>query len=145
LLEEPDFKALPCLLERGTKLDFAYIDEWHTFDYTLLDFFYIDKMLRTGGVVAFNDCGWLAVDRVLRFVQSHRKYADMDAGLEPPLLARWKNPALSPGEDLSHTPTGISKRRKFGSRDGIFTRLSSPCSGHIVLAVSDDWCIPLDW
>ena len=41
LIEEPDYTALPRLLQDGLKLDFAYIDGWHTFDYTLLDFWYI--------------------------------------------------------------------------------------------------------
>src|SRR5256885_7845230 len=56
-----DYFALPKLLESGLKIDFAYIDGWHTFDYALLDFFYVDKMLRPGGVVGFNDCGYRAV------------------------------------------------------------------------------------
>ncbi len=81
LMEAKDYIALPQLLERGDKFDFAYIDGWHTFDYTLLDFFYIDKMLNVGGVVAFNDCGWKAVHRVLRFVSTHRKYKEIDVGL----------------------------------------------------------------
>lgn len=110
LIEEPDFKALPYLLERGTTLDFAYIDGWHTFDYTLLDFFYIDKMLRPAGVVAFNDCGCLAVDRVIRFVQSHRKYTEIDAGLGASGLAKWKNRLRSAlGGPLSHTDRYFEK------------------------------------
>jgi len=41
--EDFDFKVLPRLLESGKKIDFAYIDGWHTFDYTLLDWCYIDR------------------------------------------------------------------------------------------------------
>jgi predicted O-methyltransferase YrrM len=89
VMEQPDFSALPILLDQGTQLEFAYVDGWHTFDYTLLDFFYIDKMLRVGGVVAFNDCGWLGVDRVLRFVQLNRKYVELSCGLSP--ANRWKH------------------------------------------------------
>lgn len=81
LIERPDFQALPALLDDRVRLDFAYIDGWHTFDYTLLDFFYIDKMLNVGGVVGFNDCGFASVDRVLRFVRSHRRYAEIEVGL----------------------------------------------------------------
>jgi len=41
-------------LARGVKIDFAFVDGWHTFDYTLIDFFYIDKILRSGGLVSFH-------------------------------------------------------------------------------------------
>jgi predicted O-methyltransferase YrrM len=83
LIEEPDFIALPKLLTGGCKLDFAYIDGWHTFDYTLLDFYYIDKMLNVNGVVAFNDCGYPAVHKVINFVLTHRHYREIEAGLKP--------------------------------------------------------------
>ena len=76
-----DYFALPQMLSEGLSVDFAYIDGWHTFDYTLLDFFYIDKMLNAGGVIGFNDCGYRAVRRVLKFVESHRKYRPLEVGL----------------------------------------------------------------
>ncbi len=81
LIEDYDYHALPRLLAAGTKCQFAYIDGWHTFDYTLVDFWYLDKMLPAGGVVAFNDCGWPAVDKVIKFVLSHRKYTELNVGL----------------------------------------------------------------
>jgi predicted O-methyltransferase YrrM len=43
---EPSFLALPTLVRDGTKLDFAFIDGLHTFDYALTDFFFVDRMLR---------------------------------------------------------------------------------------------------
>lgn len=82
--EDYDYKVLPRLLESGLKLDFAYIDGWHTFDYTLLDWWYVDRMLKVGGVVAFNDCSWPAVDKAIQFVVTHRKYSEMDVGLKLP-------------------------------------------------------------
>lgn len=54
-IERPDYLALPALLEADTRLDFGCIDAYHTFDYVLLDFWYVDCLLRVGGVVAFND------------------------------------------------------------------------------------------
>ena len=62
-IDEADDLALPRLLASGTKIDFGYIDGWHTFDYMLLDFWYLEKMLPVGGHLAFNDCGWRAVRR----------------------------------------------------------------------------------
>jgi predicted O-methyltransferase YrrM len=81
LIEAFDYAALPRLLERGTRPEFAYIDGWHTFDYTLLDFFYLDKLLEPGGVIGFNDAGWRSVHKVLGFVRTHRKYREIDVGL----------------------------------------------------------------
>ena len=77
LIELPDYLALPQLVASSTRIDFAYVDGWHTFDYVLLDFFYLDKMLRLGGVVGFNDCGMAATHKVLRFVTRHRKYVEI--------------------------------------------------------------------
>ncbi len=79
--EEPDWFALPKLLEAGTRVDFGYIDGWHTFDYALLDFWYLDKMAGAGAVLAFNDCGWPAVEKAIDFVVSHRRYNELDVGL----------------------------------------------------------------
>ena len=76
LIEEPDYLALPRLLEAKQGLDFAYIDGWHTFDYTLVDFWYIDKMLNINGTVAFNDCGMSAVSKVIGFLKTHRDYEE---------------------------------------------------------------------
>ena len=81
LIEQPDYLALPQLLASGQRFQFAYIDGWHTFDYTLLDFWYIDRMLDIGGIVAFNDCHLKAVTRVCGFVTSHRDYVELDVGL----------------------------------------------------------------
>lgn len=78
---EPDFTALPALLRMGLRADFAYIDGWHTFDHAMLDFWYIDRMMSAGGIVAFNDCGLAGVDKAIGFVQSHRKYEEMSVGL----------------------------------------------------------------
>jgi predicted O-methyltransferase YrrM len=88
LIEEFDYLALPQLLEGGTVVDFAYIDGMHTFDYVSLDAFYIDKMMPTGGVIAFNDCQFRAVHKYLRFFRSHRRYEEMDVGLPSNYFAR---------------------------------------------------------
>jgi predicted O-methyltransferase YrrM len=81
LREAFDHVALPELLAAETVVDFAYIDGMHTFDNTLLGFFYLDKMMPVGAVVGFNDCALPAVDRAVRFVTRHRKYEEIDVGL----------------------------------------------------------------
>ena len=93
LRQAPDFLALPELVNEQQALDFAYIDGMHTFDYVALDVFYIDKLLRVGGVVAFNDCGFRSIHKFLRFFRSHRHYAELDAGL--PADYRGRNPLVT--------------------------------------------------
>lgn len=39
LIEKRSEIALPQLLEAGREYDFGFIDGWHTFDHTLIDFF----------------------------------------------------------------------------------------------------------
>jgi predicted O-methyltransferase YrrM len=93
LMEMPSHEALPRLLADGTRIDLAYVDGWHTFDYVLLDFFYLDKMLPVGGIIGFNDCGLRAVHRVLSFLRTHRKYRELKTGL--PRSFRGRHPMIS--------------------------------------------------
>jgi predicted O-methyltransferase YrrM len=90
LLEGPSHLMLPRLLEQGVVLDLAFIDGWHTFDYTLLDFFYIDKMLRPGGVVLLHDRSWPSKQKVIRFIRTHRRYKELPArSTTRPGVFRW--------------------------------------------------------
>jgi hypothetical protein len=98
LIESYDYLALPELVSSDLGIDFAYVDGWHTFDYTLLDFFFIDKMLRKEGIVGFNDCGYQSVHRVCTFLQTHRKYEEKDMGLKPDY--RGRNLAISAARRL---------------------------------------------
>jgi predicted O-methyltransferase YrrM len=74
LLEGPSHTMLPLLIEKNVTIDFALIDGWHTFDYTLIDFFFIDKLLKEGGIIAFHDCYSSAKQKVLNYIETHRKY-----------------------------------------------------------------------
>ncbi len=63
--------------------DLVYIDGMHTFDYVALDAFYAHKLVRAGGIVAFNDCGFRSIHKFLRYFVKHREYEEIDVGLEP--------------------------------------------------------------
>lgn len=95
LIEQSNFLALPRLFESGMKIDLAYIDGWHTFEYALLDFFFIDKMLAEHGVVGFNDAGWPSVHKVIKFLLRHRKYVEIDVGLPTVYRARHFHTAIA--------------------------------------------------
>jgi predicted O-methyltransferase YrrM len=92
LLEGPSHLMLPKLLEKGVVLDLAFIDGWHTFDYTLLDFFYIDKMLRPGGVVLLHDRSWPSKQKVIKFIRTHRRYKELPLkgkSVQSPFSPKW--------------------------------------------------------
>lgn len=72
--EAPSHRVLPLLEARGERVDFAFIDGWHTFDYVFTDFFFVDKLLRPGGVVMFDDADWPSVRPVLRFAITNLGY-----------------------------------------------------------------------
>jgi predicted O-methyltransferase YrrM len=97
---QPSYLALPQLEAKGTKIDFAFIDGWHTFDYTLIDFFYIDKMLRVGGVVAIDDSHWPAVRKVCQYILTNRSYS----------LFRCLGVPLNPKSALKHQLLSLKQR-----------------------------------
>ena len=74
LIEEPSQLALPRLAAAGERFDFGFIDGWHTFDHTLIDFFFVDRMLEEGGFVLFDDVGYPAINAVVRFILANRDY-----------------------------------------------------------------------
>lgn len=91
--EGPSHLELPRLLSRGEKIDFAFIDGSHAFDCAFLDFFYVDRLLRVGGVIAFDDANWPGVRKVIRYILTNRTYSHL-ASLPkhlslPKLLARY--------------------------------------------------------
>ena len=55
-------------------MDFAFIDGWHTFDFALVDFFYVDRLLRPGGVVVLDDTDFPSVWKLCRYIVSNRAY-----------------------------------------------------------------------
>ena len=73
--EAPSHLVLPKLEDQCVRIDFAFIDGWHTFDNTLLDFFYVDRLLRVGGVVAIHDTKRHAIRKVCRFIVTNRSYS----------------------------------------------------------------------
>jgi hypothetical protein len=91
LIERVDYLALPDLVAAGERFDFIYIDGWHSFDFVMLDAFYADRLLDVHGVMGFNDCGWFAVNKALRFISTHWSwYDEIDVGL----THRWGTGAL---------------------------------------------------
>lgn len=74
VIEDFDYLAMPRLAAERRSFDFILIDGWHSFDYTLLDVFYADLLLREQGVLAIHDTGWPAVCKACRFLETHKPY-----------------------------------------------------------------------
>ena len=72
--QAPSFEVLPQLLSEGESFDLAFIDGRHLFDYALVDFFYLDLMLKTGGLIVFDDLWMPAIAKLVSYVASNRSY-----------------------------------------------------------------------
>jgi predicted O-methyltransferase YrrM len=83
----PGHLMLPKLLERNVTVDFVFIDGMHTFDYTLIDLFYADKLLRPGGIICMHDMHMRSKKKASRYLMGHRKYIRL-ASLRTPLTQR---------------------------------------------------------
>jgi predicted O-methyltransferase YrrM len=74
LIEEPNYLALPQLLQAGEQFDLIFIDGYHTFDFAFIDLFYADLLLREGGILIFDDWGFPCVYHVTNFLEQHKPY-----------------------------------------------------------------------
>ena len=74
LIEKLSELALPQLLEKNKKYDFAFIDGWHTFDHVMIDFFYINRMLEVGGVITFHDLDMPSQKKLFRYILNYPCY-----------------------------------------------------------------------
>lgn len=74
LIEQPSEIALPRLLAEGKKYDFGFIDGWHTFDHTLLDFFYLNSLLKVGGVIVIDDVSFKGIKKAVRYMLTYPCY-----------------------------------------------------------------------
>ena len=75
LIENKSEIALPQLLDKFEgRLDFIFIDGWHTFDHTLLDCFYATRLLRVGGYLAIDDISFPSVCRAIDFLSNYPCY-----------------------------------------------------------------------
>ncbi|MHC4455104.1 MAG: class I SAM-dependent methyltransferase, partial [Planctomycetota bacterium] len=66
--EERSEICLPQFLTQGMRFDFALIDGNHTFDHTLVDFFYVNRMLDVGGIVIFDDIQLPSIQKVVAHI-----------------------------------------------------------------------------
>jgi predicted O-methyltransferase YrrM len=76
LVEERSQLALPRLLGDGFVADAAFVDGSHIFHNVFVDLFYLRELVRPGGLVILDDCGYLSVATAVR-------YFEVNTGWEP--------------------------------------------------------------
>jgi predicted O-methyltransferase YrrM len=98
-IEEPDYLALPALVREGNGFSLVFIDGLHMFDYTLLDFFYADRLLAEQGYLVFDDCLVPGVAKAIDYVRSNRAYEVLDVDCERLVVFQKKGPDARSLED----------------------------------------------
>ena len=74
LIEQPSEIALPSLLSSGKTFEMALIDGLHTADQTLIDFYYLDRMIPRGGIVVIDDVNARAVNKIVHYISTYPNY-----------------------------------------------------------------------
>ena len=104
-------EILPQLLHEKERLGFAFIDGRHLFDWALLDFFYIDKMLEVGGHIVIDDLWLPGIRKAVSFILKNTPYRLVrPAGKHP--VSGWKR-MLRLGKRISQNPFGLDWKLKF--------------------------------
>lgn len=93
VMEMTSYRALPKLLEdilQGNigKFHLIYIDGWHTFDYTLVDFFFSDLILEVNGIIVLDDIKHAPVKKCLHYIETN--YPNYKVVDETPCFNRGK-------------------------------------------------------
>lgn len=85
--ERYSYSLLPELSRADLRIDFAYIDTTKLFDYVLVDVFFIQLLMREGGVLFLDDCAAPGIRKVCRFLAKHpgwRVYRSLGSHAESP-------------------------------------------------------------
>lgn len=83
LHEGPGHLMLPKLIEGGVEVDFAFVDGMHTFDYTMIDLFFCDKLLRPGGIMCVHDMNLSSKKKALSYLMKYRQYVRLESVKKP--------------------------------------------------------------
>jgi predicted O-methyltransferase YrrM len=75
LYEMKNYIALPKLLDiHSNTFDCIFIDGFHTFDYTLLDFFYSNLLLKLNGIIIIDDALHYGVSKCIKYIENNYNF-----------------------------------------------------------------------
>ena len=100
--------ALPKLLEARKRFDFAYIDSTKQFDWLLVDFFYIDKILNINGIIVFDDVSFSGIRKLLRYISQFPNYK---------IYSQFDNPKPSKKRRLANLLRHLPLAKKYLKED----------------------------
>lgn len=93
--------ALPRLVEEGMSADAAFVDGSHVFHNVFVDLAFLRELVRPGGLVVLDDCGWPSVATAVRYFEVNagwqRDPTESDTGLrayrlpDPPVEPSFEN------------------------------------------------------
>lgn len=70
-------RVLPAMRADGKAFDFVYMDGWKTLDHLTLEVFLVNEMLKTGGVIVFDDANMPSVRNVIRLMKRYYGYEEI--------------------------------------------------------------------
>jgi predicted O-methyltransferase YrrM len=85
--EEGSEIGLPRLVAEGLRVDLAFIDGLHRFDQAFVEFYYVNRLLKPGGIVLFDDAARRSVNRVVRHALTYPAY-EVYGTTEPAVVGR---------------------------------------------------------
>lgn len=74
VIEAGSEEALPSLMAEGKRFDMGLIDGLHTADQTMVDFYYMDRLIRPGGIIVIDDVEMPAVRKIARYAATYGNY-----------------------------------------------------------------------
>jgi predicted O-methyltransferase YrrM len=90
VLRRPSSLELPLLELAGRKFDLIYVDGSHLFEDVFVDFYHCRQLLRTGGIIVFDDCSYPHIAKVLKFISTSLRghYTEVDVSSHRPDLGK---------------------------------------------------------
>jgi predicted O-methyltransferase YrrM len=99
--DEPSERCLPRLVSEGVRIDFAFVDGHHLFDYVVAECLFLAQLIRTGGILVLDDANLAAVGRACDFFASNRPdFEELTEVARPGVLRRLIPGALPPPPPL---------------------------------------------
>ena len=97
LVTERSQLALPRLIAQEFVADAAFVDGSHIFHNVFVDLFFLREIVRPGGLIVLDDCGWPSVATAVRYFELNTGWTPQPIGPPTRLRAfRLPNPRFEP-------------------------------------------------